>query len=161
MATIDVIILVCFLPAIYVGIKNGLVRELISLCVVFGGIKLSIKFSPQVIEWLSCHLGMSEFWAKVTSFIVIFLVVAIILSLIGNLIDRIIKISLLGWLNRLLGILLAIALFAIVISTVIYFFDMVNTRLGIISAEKIAESKFVPLLLDLARDIFSNFELKP
>ena len=157
MCTIDLIIAVCFLPAIYFGIKNGLVRQLISLCVVYFGIKLAVRFSLPVSTWLEGHVGVTEFWSKTISFILIFLGVALILSIIGRAIDKIIKISLLGWLNRLLGVVLSFLIFGLVIASAIHLLDHANNLFHFISEEKVAESKLVPLLLDLTENLFSKF----
>lgn len=158
MGTIDIIILLCFLPAIYLGLKNGLVKQLISFCVIFFGIKLSLQFSEPVAAWTIAHLGVKEFVGKLISFIVIFLVVSVIFTLVGRLIEKIIKISLLGWLNRLLGVLLSLAVFAIAIAVLIHLFDTLNTNLHIVEQAKIAESKFYPHLLNLANEVFPRIK---
>jgi len=158
MGTFDIIILVCFLPAIYLGIKNGLVKQLISLCVIFFGIKLSLQFSEPVAAWLIEHFEMKEFVGKLISFIVIFLVVCIVFSLIGKIIEKIIQITLLGWLDKLLGIVLSIAVFALAISVLIYLFDLVNSNLQLVEQAKIAESKFYPHLLNLAKEAFPRIK---
>lgn len=158
MGTLDIIILACLLPAFYFGIKNGLVKQLISFCVIFFGVKLSLQFSEPVAQWAIAHLGVQEFAGKVISFIVIFLVVAIVFSLIGKIIERIIKISLLGWLNKLLGIVVALAIFATILSVLAYLFNSLNTNMHLVEEAKIAESRFYPYLLDLANHIFPHIK---
>ena len=158
MATFDIIILLCFLPAIYLGLKNGLVKQIISFCVIFFGIKLSLQFSAPVGEWVIEKLGMKEFLGKVLSFIVIFLVVSLVFTLVGRAVEKIIKITLLGWLNRLLGVLLALAVAAIAISVLVQLFDTLNGNLHIVEEAKIAESKFYPHLLDLAKEVFPRIK---
>lgn len=158
MGIVDIIILICFLPAVYFGIRNGLVRQLISLCVIFFGIKLSLQFSPTVSSWLTGQFEIKEYIAKIISFSVIFIAISILFSLVGKLVDKIIQITLLGWLNRIAGIILSLALFALVISVVIYIFDTVNTSLQIVDEAKIAESKFYSPLLDLAKEAFPHIK---
>lgn len=157
MCTIDIIILICFLPAFYFGIKNGLVKQLISLCVVYFGIKLSVRFSQPVALWLTESVGITEVWSKTLSFIVIFLAVALILSLIGRIIEKILNISLLGWLNKLLGVALSIVICALLVAAAIHMADHANNVLHFISEEKLAESKLWPVILDHSQNLFSRF----
>lgn len=158
MGIVDIVILCCFLPALYFGAKNGLVKQLVALAVIFFGIRLSLRFSVPVSNWVLEHVEMSEFWAKAVSFILIFFVVAIVLSLLGRIIEKIIKISLLGWLNKLLGIVMTFCLFALVISVLAYFVDSANNLLEFIPKEKLEESRFYPMLLNLAQEVFPRFK---
>ena len=88
MGVIDIILLVCFLPAFYFGIKNGLVKQIISVAVIYFGITLSLRFADMVSSWLLKLFTLSDFWIKAISFVLIFLVVAILLNLIGKLIEK-------------------------------------------------------------------------
>lgn len=158
MGVIDIVIVCCFLPVLYFGIKNGLVRQLVALAVIYFGITLSLKFSSSVSAWLLEHLEMPEFWAKAVSFILVFFVVALVLSLLGRLVEKIIQISLLGWLNKLLGIVMTFVLFLFIISALVYLVDSANNILEFIPKEKIEESRFYPSLLQLAQDVFPRFK---
>ena len=53
MGTIDIVILACFLPAIFIGLKNGLIRQLVALAVVVLGIWLAVRFSDVVAAWIT------------------------------------------------------------------------------------------------------------
>ena len=157
MCTIDIILAVCFLPAIYLGIRNGLVRQLVSLCAVFFGIKLGVRFSAAVSTWLGENLGMTEFWSKSISFVLIFLAAALIISIIGRGIGRIVKFSLLGWLDRLLGLVLALIVAALIISAGLQMFSGANNMFHIISDEKLAESQLLPVLKRLTENLMKIF----
>jgi len=158
MGVIDIIIVCCFLPVLYFGIKNGLVKQLVAVAVVYLGITLSLKFATPVSEWLSARINLSEFWAKAISFVLIFFAVALVLSLIGKILEKIIKISLLGWLNKLLGIVLTFCLFTLLISVLVYFVDSANNLLDFIPKEKLEESRFYPALLDFSKEVFPHFK---
>lgn len=158
MGVVDIVIVCCFLPVLYFGIKNGLVKQLVALAVVYFGITLSLKFSAPVSEWILQHVKMPEFWAKTVSFILIFFVVALLLSLLGKIVEKIIKISLLGWLNKLLGIVMTFCIFAILVSVIVYFVDSANNLLEFIPKEKLEESRFYPALLDFSKEIFPRFK---
>lgn len=154
MGVIDLIIVICFLPALFFGIKNGLIKQLISLAVIFLGIWLSIRFADLVSTWILQYLHIPEIWLKVISYILIFACVAIILSLVGKLMEKIIKVTLLGWLNRLLGVILTIGIFGLFISVTVYFVDSLNGLIEFIPEEKMEESVFFPFFLKVANSLF-------
>ena len=52
MGTIDIAILICFLPAVFMGLKNGFIRQLVALGVIVLGIMLAMRFSDTVGAWL-------------------------------------------------------------------------------------------------------------
>ncbi len=158
MGVIDIIIVCCFLPVLYFGIKNGLVKQLVAFAVIYFGILLSLRFATPVAEWAMAHVKIPEFWAKAVSFILIFFAVALLLNLLGKIIEKIIKISMLGWLNKLLGVVMTFLLFALLISVVVYFVDSANNLLDFIPKEKLEESRFYPALLDLSQQVFPHFK---
>lgn len=158
MGTVDIVIVCCFLPVLWFGIKNGLVRQLVAIAVLYFGITLSLRFSPQVAQWFPESVGMSDFWAKAVSFILVFFVIAVLLSMLGRIIEKIIKISLLGWLNRLLGIVMTFCLFALAGSAIVYLIDSANNLVEFIPKEKLQESRFYPALLNLSREVFPRFQ---
>jgi membrane protein required for colicin V production len=158
MGVVDIVIVCCFLPVLYFGIKNGLVKQLVALAVLYFGISLSLRFSTSVGNWVVEHIQISEFWGKAISFILIFFAVALILSLFGRLIEKILQISMLSWLNRLLGIIATFCLFALVLSVIVYLVDSANNTLGFIPKEKLEESRLYPVLLNLSQQIFPHFK---
>ncbi len=154
MGTIDIVILACFLPAVIIGLKNGFIRQLVALCVVVGGIWLAVRFSDRVGAFLSQWLTLEPFWSKVISFATIFIVVALVLNLVGRLLEKVLKIAMLGWLNRLLGLVVALATSALVIGTLVYLVNSANSLINFIPEEKIAESRFYKPLLEFVQTVF-------
>jgi len=158
MGVVDIVIVCCFLPVLYFGIKNGLVKQLVALAVLYFGITLSLRFSAPVGNWVVEHVRISHFWGKAISFILIFFAVALVLSLFGRVIEKIIQISLLGWLNKLLGIVMTFCLFALLLSVIVYLVDSANNIVEFIPKEKLAESRFYPALLHLSQQVFPRFQ---
>ncbi len=158
MNTIDIIIAVCFLPCLFFGLKHGLVKQITSLCTIYFGVTLSLRFSAPVIKWLSGHVTMSPLAAKMVSFLVIFLVIALLLRLLGRLVEKVLQITLLGWVNRLLGVAMAIVIFAVTLSAITFIVDQANNTLSFIPKEQISESRIYPGLLKLSKLIFPYFK---
>lgn len=154
MGTIDIIILVCLLPSLYFGLKNGLVKQIISFAVIYLGITLSLKFSGSVEPLVQQYLHIEGFWAKFIAFVAIFAAVALVLSLLGNIIDKAIKAGATGFLNRVLGLLLSVFIFVLLTALLVYMVDALNQVTDLIPKEKLAESKLYPFMLDIAKTFF-------
>ena len=142
------------MPSLYFGIKNGLVKQIISFAVIYLGITLSLKFSGSVEPYVQQYLHLEGFWAKFVAFIAIFSVVALVLSILGNIIDKAIKAGATGFLNRVLGLLLSLFIFILLTALLVYMVDSLNQVTGLIPKEKLAESKLYPLMLDIAKTFF-------
>lgn len=158
MSTIDIIIAVCFLPCLFFGLKHGLVKQITSLCTIYFGVTLSLRFSAPVIEWLSKHVNISPLAAKMVSFIVIFFVIALLLSLLGRLVEKVLQITLLGWINKVLGVAMAFIIFAVTLSAITFIVDQANNSLSFIPKEQISKSRAYPELLKLSKLIFPYFK---
>jgi membrane protein required for colicin V production len=154
MGTIDIVILACFLPAVYLGLKNGFIRQLVALAVVAGGIVLALRFSDTVGAWLQQRIKVEPFWIKAISFALIFIAVALVLNLAGKLLEKVLSIAMLGWLNRLLGLALALATSALLIGVIVYMVDSANQLVEFLPKEKIEESRFYKPLLTLVQNVF-------
>lgn len=154
MGTIDIVILACFLPAVYLGLKNGFIRQLVALAVVVGGIVLALRFSDTVGAWLQQRIKVEPFWIKAISFALIFITVALVLNLAGKLLEKVLSIAMLGWLNRLLGLALALATSALLIGVIVYMVDSANQLVEFLPKEKIEESRFYKPLLTLVQNVF-------
>lgn len=157
MGIIDILIVIALLPSIHFGFKNGFIKQVIALAVIILGIILSLRFSDVVSQWLMTLITVNEsgvVWVKIASFILIFVAVAIILNLLGTLLEKIIHITLLGALNRLLGFVFSFLKFAFVVGLVIYFVDSINQLTHFIPQEKIDESALYTPFLTAIKSIF-------
>lgn len=154
MSILDIIIVCCFLPALYMGISKGFIKQIVAIAVIFFGITLSLRFTDYVSNLLAAKLGCEGIWIKVLSLIIIFSVVAFVLSMLGKIVTKIIKVTLLGWADKLLGVVLSLFFTAVIISTLIYIFNSINELTGIISEDKIAESVLYNPLLNFAKTVF-------
>lgn len=154
MGILDIIIICCLLPCLYFGAKNGFIKQVISLIIIFLGIKLSISFSAPVTQWMQDRFELQPVWVSIISFAVVFIVVALVFALIEKLLDAVVKVTMLGWLNCLLGIVFSMLKVVVLLSILAYFVNSINGLLGFISEDQIAESNFFKPLLDLADKIF-------
>jgi len=156
MGIVDIVICMCLIPAILIGIFKGFVKQVIAFLIAYLGITLSLRFADALSTWLLKYVTMNPFWLKVVAFVLIWTAVALLLQLLGKLLDKVIKISILGWLNRLLGALISIAIAIILLSLFAYLLDAINGLFGFLPKKEFADSQLYPLLLDASKSIFPH-----
>lgn len=154
MAILDIVLLLCFVPAIVKGLSKGLVNELISLASVIVGAWLAFKFSSTLAAWLSGYLQLDPKAVNVIAFAVIVILVILLLNLIGQLLTKVIQITMLGWLNRLLGMVFAILKTALILGLVIMVFAGINAKFGIVKPEVLDGTVVYNAIKNFAEAIF-------
>lgn len=154
MSILDVILLICFIPALIQGLKKGFISQVISIVSLIAGVWMSFEFSTAVSAWLAQYVEASEKLLKIASFAIIMIGVFIILGIVGKSLEGILKFIMLGWLNRLLGVVFAFIKTGLVIGIVIILFNSLNNSLNLVSEETLAQSVLYPPLKDMAYTIF-------
>ena len=159
MCTVDIVILICFLPALVQGLKNGFIKQAIDLATLVVGAWMAFRFSETVSAWIAGYFPqMSPTLLMIISFVVVFLVVMLLLSLLGRLLKGILKLAMLGWADRLLGLAFALLKAALVIGIVIFLFEAVNQLTEWVRPEDIADSKLYGPLKEFAGKVFPYFK---
>lgn len=158
MNTLDIIILVCLIPAFILGISKGLVKQLTSLAALVAGAFLAGKYSPVLGGWLANYILVKESLMNVICFTIIAILSILVLNLFGNLICKVVKIATLGWLDKLLGIAFALLKAVIVIGLFITIFDGLNNSFGFVSQEKLDASIMYGAVKDVCNVIFPSIK---
>jgi len=154
MSTPDIIILLCFLPAIISGITKGFIEQVVALLSLILGAWLAFKFSNVVGEWLKPYFEVSETVMHVISFAVIVIAVVLVLFFIGKILTGVTKLVMLGWLDRLLGLVFAILLAGLIIGIGIILFDTVNVKFELVDEAVLEESVLYGPIRDIAYTVF-------
>lgn len=98
----DIIIVIILGYCVLRGIFRGLLKELSSIVGVLGGFYAAYTYYMVVAKHLSkwiANTGYLNIW----SFLIIFCSVFVIISILGVIINYILKISFLGWVDRICG----------------------------------------------------------
>lgn len=154
MSTVDIIILIPFIPAVWRGISKGFIEQATALISLILGAWMAYRFSFLVCEWIRPQLEVSEVVLNVISYAVIVLAVVIILFTVGKLITGMLKLILLGWLNRLLGLVFAILKTGLLVGLIVILFDSLNLRFELVSTETLDTSYLYGPIKDAAYTIF-------
>lgn len=153
MNIIDIIILLCCVPAIFCGLSKGFIAQVAALVALVLGAWMSFHFSNVVVEWLKPVMDVSPAVLQAIAFTIILIGVFFALTLAGKMLEGIVKIVMLGWLNKLLGVVFALLKVVLVIGLFILLFDSVTTALEIDCSKTISESLFYTPIKDFA-DVF-------
>lgn len=154
MATLDIIILICFIPAIIRGLQKGFIEQAIALVSLILGAWLAFHFSTSISAWLQPYLDVSETVLNIVSFVLIVLVVVILLFLLGKFLTGIVKLVMLGWLDRILGLVFALLKAALIVGIAIVLFDTLNLKFEFVKDEVLDASVLYNPIKDLAYTIF-------
>ena len=154
MNILDIIILICFIPAVIQGIRNGFIAQVISIAALILGVWASARFTPEVSTWLAQYITVSEQVMKVISFTAILLMSFLVLALIGKFLEATFKLVMLGWLNSLLGAVFSLIKAGLVIGLVIMAFCSLNNTFNFVSEEVLNESVLFPPLKKMAYTVF-------
>ena len=154
MGTLDIILLICFIPAIVRGIQKGFVEQLVAIVALLLGAWLAFKFSTPLSTWASGFISLEPKVLQVVSFIVIVVLAVLILNLLGKLITSTLKVASLSWVNRLLGLVFALLKAALVIGLLIYLFDSLNDKWSLINPDTLNESIVYSTLRTGAENVF-------
>lgn len=120
---IDVLYLIVLLLALFKGIKKGLVVALFSFLALFVGLVAALKFSALVAEYLKGSVDVSARWLPFIAFILIFVGVGLLARLIAKIIEKAMETMMMGWANKLGGVLLYSLLYTLIFSVLIFFLE--------------------------------------
>lgn len=154
MNILDIILLICFVPAIVQGIRKGFISQAISIVSLVLGIWLSARFANAVSTWLGQWITASGQILEIVAFALILILVFLALGTLGKMLEATIRLIMLEWLNRLLGVVFALLKTALIVGLVIMAFSSLNTTFGFVTDEVLNQSVLYPPLKDIANDIF-------
>jgi len=133
---IDIIFIILMLVAVIRGGSRGLIVAVFSLLACIIGLAAAIKSSVVVAGYLQSEGHIHSKWLPILAFLVVFIAVVLLVRWIANLIEAAVDIAFMGWLNKMAGAVLYIALFISVYSVILFY----GTRAHIISPNAIASS---------------------
>ena len=123
---IDIIVLVLLVMAVIKGLRRGLIVAVFSLLAFIIGIAAAMKLSVVVAGYLDDSTQVSAKWLPVLSFAIVFIAVVLLVRLGANLLERTVELTLLGWVNKLGGVILYGLFYLFGLSVLLFFADQVH-----------------------------------
>ena len=123
---LDLLLAVVIILAVIKGFQRGLIIGVFSLVAVIIGLAAAMKLSIVVAGYVGEAVNVSDEWLPVISFALIFIAVVLLIRLGANAIERTVEIAMLGWVNRLGGVLLYAAIYIVVFSVLLFYAEQVD-----------------------------------
>lgn len=154
MNTLDIIIALCFIPGIIQGITKGLVQQIMAILSLVIGIKVAFLLASKGAESLGLYSNADPKLLQAICFIAIAVVTILVIVLVSKILTKVIKLVMLGWLNRLLGVLFSMVTTTIVLGVLITVFESLNASFGMVKPEILSESVLYGLVKDSCDFLF-------
>ena len=123
---LDILLAIILVFAIIKGYQRGLIVGIFSFVAIIVGLAAAIKLSAIAARYIGDTVKISDRWLPVISFIVVFICVVLLIRLGANLIQKTVEIGMLGWVNRLGGIVLYMLIYIIVFSIIVFYAEQLR-----------------------------------
>ncbi len=134
------------------GYMKGIIVAAFSVIAVVLGIVCALKLSGWLGAWLLSHGWVTSAWSQLISYALLFIGVLLLVRLLAKAIESVAQLTMLGWLNGLIGGALYVFLAAVAWSTVLW----IANQMHLISPETIATSKTYGWLQPVAPWLFEH-----
>lgn len=123
---LDLIFAVIIVLAVLKGYQRGFVVGLFSLVAVIIGLAAAMKLSTVVAGYIGSAVRVSDEWLPVISFAVVFLIVILLIRLGARAIEKTVEVAMLGWVNKIGGIVLFAAIYIVVFSVLLFYAEQMK-----------------------------------
>lgn len=150
MNTLDLIVYLVLLLALYEGWRRGLILQLCSLGGIVVAIWLAARYGAAVGEWLR----IDEAAAQAGGFAVVLVVTILVVAIAGRLLRKLFRFAGFGIPDIVLGIVVAVAKYLLLLSVAFAALDNLNADYGLVGRQTIERSHWYVPVRDLSERIF-------
>lgn len=139
---IDIVLLALMALALFKGFSRGFIIATFSLLAFIIGIAAAMKLSAMVAGYLSATAGVTGQWLPVFSFMLVFIGVVFFVKWGAAIIKKAVSFVLLGWVDKLAGVLLYAVLYVMILSVLLFY----ASKVGLIPADMQQASASYPYI---------------
>jgi membrane protein required for colicin V production len=150
---IDILFLLLMGMAVFRGTRQGFLVAVFSAVAFIIGLAAAIKCSAAVAVHLRTGLHLSARWLPVLAFIIVFLGIVILVRIGGKLVEKTLDLAMMGWLNKLAGVLLYCLLYTIIFSVLLFYAG----HLHLLSANSLSASVTYPVIRPWGPRVIDEF----
>lgn len=154
MNILDIVLLCLFIPGIIRGLAKGFLEQGIALAGIWLSVYVASQCYGYVCHYLKNIFAFSDTVLNIVSFVLVLVVALFVVLMIGKVITNVVEMASLGWLNRMMGLVFAILLTALVLGLLITFFDTLNQKFQLVQSPVLEQSMLYTPLRDLGDFIF-------
>lgn len=133
---VDIIFIVLLALSIWKGFSKGLIIAFFSFIGFFAGLIAAIKLSATVAAWLQQQANTGGRWYPLLAFGLVMLLVMLLVRLLASFLHKTISLTMLGWVNRLGGVLFYALLYLMGYSILLFYIS----KMGLFSLETMNSS---------------------
>ena len=116
---LDLISAILLVLAVVKGYRKGVIVAAFSYIALIIGIAAAMKLSVTVAGYLTSQ-SMHGKWLSFLSFLIVLLAVIVVIKLAARMIESLAEAVLMGWLNRICGIILYVLVYFTVFSVLLF-----------------------------------------
>ena len=150
---LDLALIIILILAVIKGYQRGLIVGVFSFVAIIIGLAAAMKLSTVVSGYIGETVKVSDEWLPVISFAVVFILVVLLIRLGANKIQKTVEISMMGWVNRLGGVLFYIAIYGIVYSVILFYAE----QLKLLQPDTIEKSATYSYIQPLGPKVINGF----
>jgi membrane protein required for colicin V production len=118
---IDLLLAVILVLAVIKGFQRGLIVAAFSLVAFIIGLAAAMKLSAVAAGYIGQAVKVSDQWLPVISFALVLLAVVLLVNWGARLLEKSVQFVMLGWVNKIGGILLYAALYITLFSILLFY----------------------------------------
>jgi membrane protein required for colicin V production len=122
---IDIAFITLMIVAIFKGLSKGFIVAIFSFLGFMIGLAAAVKLSAIVAGYLGRHVFTGSRWLPVISFLLVFIVVILLVGWGARLVRKIVDIAMLGWLDRIGGVVLYVIIYTLIFSVILFFAEKI------------------------------------
>lgn len=149
----DIVLVVLVVLAIVKGFQRGLIVGVFSFVAIIVGLAAALKLSVFAARYIGEAVKISDAWLPIVSFAVVFVIVVLLVRLGAGMLQRSVEWTMLGWVNRLGGIIFYICLYVLVYSVILFYASQVN----LVNEESARHSMSYQYVLPLGPAVIDGF----
>jgi len=153
---LDVVIVVIGIVFGFLGLWRGAIRTAFSIAGLIGGIALAGHYYQALASVLS---SSGATWAKITAYAIILVATMVVAYIIGWIVARLVHVTMLGWLDRLIGFILGVGVGLLLVAAMLAITSKYLPSVeAMVASSKIARFLMAqfPLLLALLPEEFDS-----
>jgi membrane protein required for colicin V production len=139
---IDVLLLLFILLAVFKGLQRGFLLAVFSGVAFIVGLAAAVKLSAAVAGYLKDSVHVSTRWLPVLAFAGVFLGVVLLVRGGVRLLEAAVDLAMLGWLNKLAGVLLYALVYTIILSVLLFY----AVQMHLVSGSTLSSSVSYPFI---------------
>ena len=151
---IDIIIGILLILGAVNGFRKGFVVELASLAALVLGIWGAMQFSYVTTDFLIENFDWQTKHLNLISFAITFVVIVILVHVVASVINKVVEAAMLGFINRLAGLVFGLLKSALILSIILVVFDKIDEDVNLISDSKKDASRLYEPVRNFAPSIF-------